>query len=496
MLDCCSIAPRWMSLASRSGSPPAPNSLGAYWGMERCICWRSFAMRTALPSHRILSAHVDCASHSVFTLGILFIGRIYRHRYKRYTCKLLVTTCQRKMTNAFEFYGICFSMIIFSIILLSPPHREPPSRPPIIHNTPAAVRTVLDPPTTSMNTLLRSRASPNTRLHRTFHLSNTFVNPDPAVHAAFLRQSRALLQTAKRDWNRFNNVALQAVELSLPNPVIPFHVFVRAATLRTVIVGLLDPRIDITSLASSDLDVVGQLITDLWLLSKNPEHIPEHLLEMLNHRLRRLVPDDEKYPNPLDFVIPTFETLWRLVAVTLAHVHRDAAACGAFRDFNENPSCEQFQASRLGGTSPSVENYISETLRFDPPVRHITRHVDKQSLLTANLPRFLAAWFPPRTELLVADIETAQRTPFWESDKSSADVYDAARFLREPTASHLLAFGCGPLKCAAINWAPRAAAVIVGATLNRVDGVGHYIVRGPRIGGREGWDRWEVRTVS
>ncbi|KAJ7041989.1 hypothetical protein C8F04DRAFT_1176638 [Mycena alexandri] len=396
------------------------------------------------------------------------------------------------MTNAFEFYGICFCTIIFSIFLLiSPPRREPPSRRPIIHDTAAAVRGVLDPPTASMDTLLRSRAAPNTRLHRTFHLSNTFVSPDPMVHAAFLRQSRALLQTAKRDWDRFNDVALQAVELSLLNYATPFHVFVRAATLRTVIVGLLDPRIDITSLASSDVDVVGQLITDLWLLSKNPEYIPEHLLEMLNNRLRRLIPDDEKYANPLDFVIPAFETLWRLVAVTLAHVHTDAAACGAFRDFNENPNCEQFRASRLGGTSPSVEDYISEALRLNPPVRHITRHTYKQSLLTAILPRFLAAWFPPRIEVLVADIESAQRTSFWESDESSADVYDAARFLHEATASHLLAFGCGPLKCAAINWAPMAAAVIVGAVLNRVDGVGHYIVRGPRIGGREEWDRWE-----
>ncbi|KAJ7184553.1 hypothetical protein C8R46DRAFT_1299667 [Mycena filopes] len=374
------------------------------------------------------------------------------------------------MTNAFEFYGICISTVILATFFLSP-HQWGLS----------------SVPTPSTDTLLRSRASPNTRLHHAFHLSNTFVSPDPNVHAAFFRQSRALLQAAKRDWNRFNNVAMEAVEPTLPDIATPFHVFVRSVTLRVVIVGLLDPSVDIDSLASSDVELVGELITDLWLLSKRPEHIPEHLLEMLNNHLRPLLPDVEKYPNPLDFVIPTFETLWRLVAVTIAHVHTDAAACGAFRDFNENPTCEQFHASRLGGTSPSAEAYICESLRHSPPVRHITRHTFK--------PRWLLTSITPPFPLLIADIESAQRTAFWDSD-SPPDVYDATRFLHEPRSNDLLAFGCGPLKCAAAGWAPMAAATIVGAVLNRVDGVAHYIVRGPRIGGREGWDRWEVRKVS
>jgi hypothetical protein len=41
-----------------------------------------------------------------------------------------------------------------------------------------------------------------------------------------------------------------------------------------------------------------------------------------------------------------------------------------------------------------------------------------------------------------------------------------------------------------------AAAVIVGAILNRVDDVAYYIVRGERVGDRTGWDGWLVRKLA
>ncbi|KAF7353858.1 hypothetical protein MVEN_01071500 [Mycena venus] len=401
------------------------------------------------------------------------------------------------MSDIFELYGICISTAIL-LIFFSTQFDIISVRRTVIHRTPASIRALLDPPSPSMDTLLRSRASPNARLIRAFSLSNTFVSPDPTIHGKFLRKSRSLLQAANRDWGRFNGIALQAVDSALPDLPTPFHIFVRSVTLRVTLVGLLDPDADMTSLGSNDVDLVTNLITDLWILSKKSTHIPEHLLEMLNDRLRRLLPDQAAYPNPLDFVIPTWETLWRVVAVTLVHVDMNAAARRAFQDLSDNPDRAQFEASKLEGTSPSVENYISESLRLHPPVRHITRHIFSESRLTTFLPRFLASRIPPRIDIHVADIESAQRSALWEShsDSSPPETYDAARFLREPAASEVLAFGAGPLKCAAMTWAPMAAAVIVAAILNRVDGVTHYIVRGDRIGGREGWDGWMVRKAA
>ncbi|KAJ6620551.1 hypothetical protein B0H10DRAFT_2020802 [Mycena sp. CBHHK59/15] len=250
------------------------------------------------------------------------------------------------------------------------------------------------------------------------------------------------------------------------------------------------------SLASSDIGIATDLITDIWILSKKPDQIQPHLLEMLNSSLRRILPDQDKYPNPIDFVIPTWETLWRVVAVTLAHVHTDTQACRAFQDLFDNPDKAQFRAPRLGGLFPSVEDHINESLRLYPPVKHISRHVFRQSLLGSFLPASLAAYIPQRFDMAVADIESAQRSPLWVP-APDPEIYDPARFLRQPSqARDILAFGYGPLRCVAVHWAPMAAATIVAVILNQVDGRDLYIVRGDRIGGRVGWDGWSVQRVN
>ncbi|KAJ7491000.1 hypothetical protein FB451DRAFT_1221709 [Mycena latifolia] len=400
------------------------------------------------------------------------------------------------MSNTFEFYGICACTAILVFSFISTCRYVFPRRRTRHHHIPAAIRRLLDPPHTSKDTLLLSRASANARLVPAFGLTNTFISPDPEVHSAFRTQSIHLFQASQRDWRQFTNVALQAVELALPDETIPFHTFVQTTTLSTIIIGLLDPHADISALAANDLEVVSNLITRIWTLSKKPDPIPEQLLQQLNDHLRCLIPDQGAYPNPLDFVIPTWETLWRVVAVTLAHVHADAAACEAFRDLNENPSWLQFRTARLDRTSPSVENYIHEALRLHPPVRHIARHTVRKPTLTTFLPRFLADRLSPQIYTDIADIENAQRSASWGPD-APPEAFDAARFLREPSrAGDVLAFGCGPLKCVASQWAPMAAAVIVGAILNRVDGMGHNIVRGRGIGGREGWEGWLVRKLD
>ncbi|KAK7024053.1 hypothetical protein R3P38DRAFT_2956373 [Favolaschia claudopus] len=381
-----------------------------------------------------------------------------------------------------ELDGICICAAILFFFLsarFSMGFRQRPT----LHRTPAAVRSILDPiDRPSMDTLLHSRASPNSRLIRAFHLSNTFVSSDPTVHTNFNHSSVSLIRAADKSWAHFSDIAVQASELALPNDSItPFHVYVRAVTLRTIIAGLLVPGVDVASLDTNDVNIVAELITELWILSKKQAPIPEQLLETLNLHIRRLVPDQAQYPNPLDFIIPTWETLWRVVAVTVAHVCSDIAARKTFRNLNENPNLDQFLTTKQDGNSPSANFYICESLRL------------------RILPICLARRITPHIEIHVADIESAQRSAFWETSSSSPEAFDAARFLdrtgtRKP--SDLLAFGAGPLKCSAMKWAPMAAAVIVGAILNTVDEAQYEIVQGNNIGDRGGWDGWEVRKAT
>ncbi|KAJ7700771.1 hypothetical protein B0H17DRAFT_1128627 [Mycena rosella] len=397
------------------------------------------------------------------------------------------------MPDTLEFYGICLCTAILTIIFISTHCRVRPLRRTIHHTTPEGIRRLLDPPPRLMGRLLRSRALPNARLVAAFKLTNTFVSADPTIHIDFVAKCIELFHIAEKDWPHFNCVAEQAVKLAIPDETIDFRTFVQSVTLSTVVVGLLDTTADITALAS-DVEAVGDLITQVWILSKKPEEIPPDLLAKLNDHLRRLMPDEVAYPNPLDFVVPVWETLWRVVGVTLAHVHTDIVARAEFQMLNDNPDLLNSREPKPDVTAPSAVDYINEALRLYPPVRHITRHTFKPSRLTAFLPRFLAARLPPRTTPEIADIESTQRSASWGPNP---DAYDAGRFLHHPTlARDLLAFGCGPLKCPASGWARGAAAVIVGAILNRVDGGAYEIVRGGGIGGREGWDGWLVQKVN
>ncbi|KAJ7494357.1 hypothetical protein B0H11DRAFT_2277109 [Mycena galericulata] len=180
-------------------------------------------------------------------------------------------------------------------------------------------------------------------------------------------------------------------DLALPDHTTPFHKFVRSVTLRTIIVGLLDPTADITYLAAHDIDIVADLINDIWLLSKKLEPIS-----------RASARDAQYTPPAADFVIPAWETLWRVVSVTLAQVHMDAEACRSFHDLFDDVSMKQFRAKRLDDTAPSTEDYIIESLRLYPPVKHITRHMFRPRALTRFLPRFLAALIPSRFDIEIA----------------------------------------------------------------------------------------------
>ncbi|KAJ7611759.1 hypothetical protein FB45DRAFT_940928 [Roridomyces roridus] len=393
-------------------------------------------------------------------------------------------------SHILQVYGICLCTAILTFLFSSTLVRVFTPGRPIRRSTVAAIRRLLGPPNPAIQGLLRTRAAANTRLQDAFHLTNTFVSSSTTVHSDFLKQSSDLLRASRKDWRGFADVADQAVQLSLTNT--PFHTFIRSVVLRTVIVGLLDPSTDITYLDAFDIDAAAELMSDLWVRSKQPQPIPQELLEKLNNHLRRLVPDEEKYPYPLDWVIPAWETLWRVVAVTVAYVDQDVEARDAFRSLVDKPTMATFR-ERRGASSPSAQDYIDEGLRLHPPVKRITRHISRQALLTRFLPRSLAAYISRQTVVEVADIESAQRdSTLW--GPRPANVYDPRRFVDAPgLAGNILAFGYGPLQCKAAKEAPMAAALIVGAILSRVK-----VVHGERVGGREAgsWRGWSVQRMD
>ncbi|KAF8874775.1 hypothetical protein CPB84DRAFT_1853499 [Gymnopilus junonius] len=375
------------------------------------------------------------------------------------------------------------------------------------------VKEVLNPVGRNVEEQLAERALANQRLVRALHLSNTFVSSDAAVHKVFVAHAQHLLKGAqRRGWEQFRNTATEAVQwqlFSLTYQSAPsestkqlqeatygFDSFVQNVALVVVLTGLLQVNRPLHLFPHNDVTLIAKHITMLWALSKKGDPIPPILLEDLTARLHNLVrvngEDDEQHlSSPLDFVIPAWETLWRVVATTVAYTYGNKDMEEAFETFNACPSDESFRL--LHGDKPlSVKGIISEAMRLHPPSKHISR-LRKWKWC----PSFVARWIGRETLAYrrQANIERLLRCePLWGND---ADEFRPSRHhpfegFPEQVEAMNFVFGHGPLRCIASSWAPVAGGVIAGAILEQLELNSYELHVGPSIGGREGWTDWAV----
>ena len=350
--------------------------------------------------------------------------------------------------------------------------------------------------------MLIERARANNHLRLGMGLSNTFVSPDRTVHKKFTMQARELIKTPQARWTDFRELTTQAIHAELANSESQgrlFDRFVQSVTLRVVLVGIMGVHTAVDSLDGESIVVVAEGITKLWSLSKNPGPASRKLLVELKYHLRRLVPDEDTFPNPLDFVVPAWETLWRVVATAIAYTHDNPRLRGLFLEMYVSPKEEVFRAEGRDGVS--VKGVVDETMRLHPPSRHISR----------MRPRLGWSWMPgvflnameklwPGTQFqrAFADVEDVQRSSVWGDD---AHVFDPTRHstgrLWEGQAEVMsFAFGYGPLRCVAASWAPMAVAVISASIFDFLEGGEYTLVPGPNIGAREGWRGWWIESSS
>lgn len=382
----------------------------------------------------------------------------------------------------------------------------------------SAIRAVLEPPSTSLQALLTSRAGSNERLRLSFRLTNTFVSDDPDVHRSFVTQARALIhsESTPRARRTFAELCSSVVHEYLHNNAKPRAAFddvVQVVTFKIILSSLF--HTDLGLLTDDDeILFAARAINTLWQLSKQRTPPPPDLLPTLNTLLRGWLP---AYDNPLDFIVPTYETMWRVVAsaVALVHRHGGPALRASFTTFLENPDRTHYQiwpsassssssadADADADATASIEAVVLETMRHFPPTRRISRRASVPSPFFSSL--FTSASAADVT--VVADIASAHHSPTVWGPTHTA--FDPSRFhparLTEEQKQCMLAFGYGPLKCVAKDWAPHTAALVVAALLSatcrtggegRASDPGFNIVEGERIGSREGWEGWEVVKV-
>jgi hypothetical protein len=355
-----------------------------------------------------------------------------------------------------------------------------------VHTNALSIRALLGPPDLHISALLRARAKPNQRLVKALGISSTFVSDDPDVHDGFTREAKALI-TAVSDrehgygWSRLVDVAEASVNRFLNTESLDYATFVQSVTFSVVLSGLLGA--DIEAMGPSDVAFVTRAINERWAQSKTNNALPAEVLDSINDHITRWVPDR---PNPLNFIIPAYETMWRVAAIAVVYSNRDRLLRDAFISYNENPTDHQFRAfaSEETEAQPSVEAIINEVLRLHPPTRHITR--------CADVPWWKRPFVP---SVEVADVEEAQKSLLYGSDPESFNPMRFHKSYVGPRRDHLYAFGHGKLRCVAASWAPPAAAVITAKIMAILDDVTFTLKEGPHIGKREGWEGWAIESV-
>ncbi|KAG7086394.1 hypothetical protein E1B28_002349 [Marasmius oreades] len=339
---------------------------------------------------------------------------------------------------------------------------------------------------------------PNQRLVRAFGLTNTFVSAGTAVRDQFRRDALALLngRASRLGWAEYLEVALESVKASLSDER-PFDQFIQITTLRIILIVLLGVPSLPEELNGDDLQITAGLISELWDQSKTSSPTDKVKLDLLNLHLRRLlVRDLDAFPNPLDIVIPAWETLWRVIATTVAYVHDNQSYREAFGGLRNSQDPGRTFSSPNAEDGSSVQSIITEILRLHPPSRRIHRAISCSPFF---IPRALKGVFRS-TRLEVADIEALHRSS--EIWGPSSNEFQPARHDESKESEgidsdrKILAFGSGRLQCPAKKWAPLAAAMAVAAILEFLESdSGYTLVRGETIGSRKGWEGWMIRKM-
>ncbi|KIY53789.1 hypothetical protein FISHEDRAFT_32633 [Fistulina hepatica ATCC 64428] len=342
-----------------------------------------------------------------------------------------------------------------------------------------------------------ARARANSRLRGLLRLTNAFVSEDATVHREFVSAMHKLIRPPT-DWFSLRDIATLAVREALQGTEsVPFDLFIGQVTLQTICSGLLQ------SLPMPSIDRRGHFraaargITRLCLASKAAAatHLDTTASRILHHDLRELLPDATRFPNPIDYILPPYETMWRVVATLIAYTYHDLDYRQVLYGLYEQPTSEQFIDHKiyLNKSRVSAQDMVRETLRVHPPTKRIGRVMPDSSWIRHILGL-------THDVLHRADVEAAQRkASVWGE---APGIWRPERFIKGKGGAHssaqLLAFGYGPGACIAREWAPMAIGVIAGAILYALEELGmeYSIVRGPRVGDREGWEGWEVKKVA
>lgn len=311
-------------------------------------------------------------------------------------------------------------------------------------------------------TLLESRAGPNHRLVRAFGIDNAFTTTQKRYYRSFMREARLLVTKDEAIWQVMGDLIQEHVrfecESSTINDTFALVPLVQAVVLKTTMYTLFD--LPIEKLEATRIRPIAELINRLWIESKSTKisrrfREDQRELERILGTIFPLAGEYTPGKNPLNLILPAYETLWRVVLRGFLEVmFRSAEAGVEWRQllvtFLADPTATTFRRAN-DRTGISVAFIVAETLRLYPPTRRIYRDIKREYNTD-----------PP--ELFAADIEFLHRdVNIWGEDSL---CFDPSRWrdVSKECLDAFMPFGWKPFTCPAQDdFGPRMIGLAVGA---------------------------------
>lgn len=348
---------------------------------------------------------------------------------------------------------------------------------------------------------LPQRAGPNGRLVTAFGIQNAFTTTDVKEYKNFLARVKPKIHMTDFDWQRASASAISYLDLLKPKDTtstIPLESMVQTFVFQMVIRQLFP---DTGPISEPDIKFVTTSINTLWIGSKSCtfQEQPKFIslkLELLSKLAEILdispVDPSGDMKNPLNLILPAYETLWRVVLRCFLEVRfrpssRSSHSQEILKKFAHITVKANFEARSLFEPYISVKDIVNEALRLYPPTRRVYRQDGEV--------------------VYKIDVENMQRSEEkWGSD---AMVFDPRRWLDGCDKKYLervfMPFGKGKFTCPAENtFGPVMIGLLVGVLVEGF-GEGYKLVNehgiaaeigiGPLKNGRESCGCFGLRKM-
>lgn len=232
-------------------------------------------------------------------------------------------------------------------------------------------------------------------------MENSFTTMDDTYHKEFRRMAASKIDMDGAKWVGVADIAKTLVKTAIEKEnsfrLMPF---VQSLSLKISLYVLFDK--DPRHLDDKDVFDLAYAINELWEESKCMESTKKisHLQYTLRKALLVIFPNQSLAPRdtPMNMIIPTYETLWRVVLRMFLEVtFRNLTAAPGWRQTLHSYIEDQrtFKSSSAKTVSASV--LVDEALRLYPPTRRLHRTFRLES--------------EAETITVSADIESCQRRP-------------------------------------------------------------------------------------